>query len=233
MTNNVEGEGLDQESRAGRAFTWRSRVQWSTVCGFIFAVVVAFLSAYWGSKYAISEQRSLYNEHAAALKEVIRFEAAQNLKTLRKSMENLREFEKGMEDFVAGNATAPPLGPGYIGLATTGLRLHLESPNAYYIPHELVGIFGLLYGRMTHYKEVRTNLDAAAVGYAAALTPAEKRRAGANLLIRIRHQLKLSEDLVNERMGLPVFLRCLDQFSDGADVCEFKARDSSEARGKP
>ena len=233
MTNNNESEHSGRGSMARGALISLPKVPLSTVCAFVSAVAVAFLGAYLGSKYAISEQRAVHNEHVAVLKEVIRFEAAQNLRTLKKSTVNLRRIETALEAFIAGDASAPPIGPGYIGLATVGLRLQLESPNAYYIPHGLVGIYGLIYGRLTGYEEVRRNLDAAVIGYAAALTSAEKRRAAVDLLIRIGQQLELSEALVSQEGGLPVFLVCLDQFSAGADVCDYTLMDTSEAVSNP
>ena len=200
---------------------------YSAVFGFVSAGVIAFASAYWGSKYAISEQRALHSEHAAAVREVIRFEAAQNLRTLKKSTMNLRRFEAAVEAFLAGDGPAPPMGPGYIGLATAGLRLQVESPNTYYTPHGLVGVYGLIYGRLTDHEGVWRDLQAAVVGYAAALTLEEKRRGAANVLIRIKHLLKVSEALVAQEGGLPVLLLCLDQFSAGAGVCEYTLMDTS------
>ena len=230
MKNNKESEHPGQGSMARRGFIFLQKVLSSPAWGVVFAVVVAFLGAYWGAYYAIQEQQALHQEQAAALREVIRFEAEQNLKTLTKSTVNLRGAEEALEAFVKGDAPEPPIGPGYIGLATVGLRLHLESPTAYYIPPGLVGVYGLIYGRLTRYEEVRRDLDAAVIRYAAALTATEQRRAAANLLIRMRQQLEVSEALVQEK-GLPVLLYCLDQFSAGADVCDYTLMETSEADG--
>jgi len=196
------------------------KVPISTVVGFVSAITVAFLSAQWGARHAISEERELHRQYAADLVEVIRFEAIQNLNTLTKSTVNLRAIESDLEAFVAGDAPAPPIGPGYLGLATVGLRLQLEGPSAYYVPHGLVMVYGLVYGRLARFEKLQQALDDASIEYAVALTSAEQRRAAADLLIRIRHQLHISDALVDPN-GLPTFLQCLDQFSAGAEVCEY------------
>ena len=231
MPNNSETEQPDQRSKLPSAFAYLSKLPSSRVLRFIPTVLIALLSAWLGAKYAVSEQRALHEEHAAALRGVIRFEAAQNLRTLEKSTVNLRGAEASLKAFLAGNATAPHIGPGYIGLATVGLRLHLESPNAYYIPHGLVAIYGLIYGRLARHEEIQRSLDAAVIGYATALTPADRRRSAAVLLVRIGQQLDVSEALIDPRLGLRGFMNCLDEFSSGAEYCEILRVNAPETDG--
>ena len=99
--------------------------------------------------------------------------------------------------------------------------MHLQSPVAHYIPPGLVVVYANIYERLIRYEEVRRGLDIAAVQYAGALSLPEKRTAAVHLLFTVRHQLRVGEALVSEK-GLPVFLKCLDQFSAGEEVCEYK-----------
>ena len=92
-------------------------------------------------------------------------------------------------------APAPPIGPGYSGLAMVGQRLQLDSKSAVYIPHGPVGVYGLTYRRLIRYEKVWRNLDAAVIENAAALAPADRRWAAADLPIRTRQQVEISEPL--------------------------------------
>ena len=197
------------------------KVAVSTVWRDIFALGMVVLSAYLASEYTVRGQRTLDKEHAAALQQVIRFEAAQNLRTLERSTMNLRGIASDLEVFIAGEAPAPTVGPGYLGLGTVGLRMHLESPSAYYIPHGLLVIYAFIYDRLARHEEVQRALDTAAIRYATALTPQEKQSAAVDLLTMIKHQLEIGEPLILQEGGLPVLLKCLDQFSAGEDVCEY------------
>ena len=210
--------------------TLKERIQRDLPNIFVLGLV-AFLSAWGASKFTISGQQELYKEHAAALKDVIRFEVAQNLGTLERSTVKLRGVASDLEAFIAGNAPAPTVGPGYIGIATVGLRMHLESPNAYYIPSGLVNVYSHIYDRLTRWEEVQRDLDTAVIRYATAFNSLEKKTAALDLLFTIRHQLGISEALISKQNGLAVFLRCLDQFSAGEDVCEFKFDEMLEADG--
>ena len=88
MTNNKRSEDSRYGSMGRRRLASLPKVPLSTVGTIVSRVIVALFSAYMGSKYAISDQRALHQEHAAALREVIRFEATQNIKTLKKSTVN-------------------------------------------------------------------------------------------------------------------------------------------------
>ena len=231
MTIDKKSQQSGQQSLPRRAFISLTRVPFSAVIGFVSAAAVALLAAYWGGKYAIAEQRAMHVEHAAALKEVIRVEAVQNLKNLTKSTMNLRTIQKSLKTYVEGDGPAPPIGPGYLRVATVGLRLQLESPSAFYIPHGVVAMYGSIYGRLTVYEEVRRDLNADVIAYAAAFTSAEKRRIAATLFFRIEQQLDLAEALVSQEGGLSVFLACLDQFSMGADECNYTPSGTSDAVG--
>lgn len=231
MTNDRNSGHSGQVSTVRRVSISLPRLLLSALIGFISAAVVAFLGAYWGAKYAVSEQQTLHTKHAAALKEVIRFEAARNLNTLKKSTVNLRAIQTSLETYIEGDGPAPSARPGYLGLTTVGLRLQLESPSVSYLPPGLVGVYGHLHSRISGYRDVHRGLNAAAISYAAALTSAEQKRAAADLFIRIGQQLQVSEALVSQESGLLVFLACLDQFSEGADECEYKLNDTSDAPG--
>ena len=204
------------------------KVRVSSIGRDVFALGLVVLSAYLASLYTISGQRELYKEHAANLQEVIRFEAAQNFTTLERSTVKLRGIASDLRAFIAGEAAAPTVGPGYLGLATVGLRMHLESPNAYYIPHGLVTAYTMVYERLTRHGEVQRGLDTAAIRYAAALTPREKQTAAVALLITIEHQLTISGALISQEGGLQVLLKCLDQFSAGEEICEYKLGETLE-----
>lgn len=227
MTNESDSGNPGQPSPARKLWNSLARVLLPALPGLVVAVVGAHLGAYWGAKHAVSEQRAVQTEHAAALTEVIRFEADQNLKTLKTSTANLRTVQASLEAFLAGNEPAPDVRLWYLALGTVGLRRQMESPNIAYVPPGLVGIYGIMHGQLARYQDIQRDLNAAAVGYAAALTSAEQRRAAADMFFRIGQQLDVTTPLVSNEGILPVFLACLDQFAGGAGECEYKVSDLS------
>ena len=165
-------------------------------------------------------QRVTVDAQQTALRELIRFELAQNARSLTTSSANLREADSDLERFLSGDSPAPSLAAGYLGLATVGLRTQLEDPSVFHADYRILALYSFVYGRLVRLAEVQRTLDAAAVQYRAALNLEDRRRAAAHLLAVIRYQLNISDALTSDR-GLPVLLQCMDQFSAGQDECEY------------
>ena len=234
MMDNNDNEYSGEETMARRVFSSLAAGLITNGIAFLSGAGVALFSAYWGSNFEFGRTRTLHEEHASVLQEIIRFEAAHNLTALKKSTANLQSAETTLEALLNGDVPAPPIGPGYTGLGKTGLRLHLESPNAYYIPHGLVAIFGLIFERLTRHEQIQRDLDQAVIHYAAArLTATDPRNEAADLLFNIRHQLEVSEVLVDGEGSLPVFLESLDQFAAGKEVCEYSLPTAAEEGENP
>ena len=177
-------------------------------------------------------REELARNNAATLREMIRLEITQNTSTLDRAIGVLLGAESELKTFVAGESHAPVISPGYLGLVTVGMRTQLESPSVYYTDRGLLNLYELVYGRLVRYEEAQISLNNAAAQYASAQSYQEKQSAAVDLLTAIRYQLEIGSALISREAGLPVLLKCLDQFSAGEDVCEYTPVDLLGAGGR-
>ena len=183
-------------------------------------ILVAILGALLAIAVGAANQRLTVEAQQDTLRELIRFELAQNARSLSRSAANLRMAASDLERFLAGDSPAPALAAGYLGLATVGLRTQLANPSVYHADHRILALYSFVYGRLVRFTEVQRTLDAAAIQYRAALNLQDTRRAAAHLMAVIRYQLNISDALTSEDRGLLALLQCMDQFSAGKDECE-------------
>ncbi len=208
----------------------RRRLRWDNWRRDVFMV---FLGAVLTFTAGSARQWATANAQQATLRALIRVELAQNSVSLSRSSRNLRRAASGLERFLSGDAPAPPLAAGYLGLATVGLQNQLGIPSVFHADHRLLALYSLVYGRVLRLMEVQRTLDAAAVQYSAALSPEDRRHAAAQLKAVIGYQLRISDALTSEHGGLLTLVQCMDQFEAGEDECEYVpgALDATDVMG--